>query len=264
MTSENTPIGLYSIGVRNLAVPDLLTWAADIDIPFVHLRGGTRGHAVLERSRHELERWHMIAQAASPITMVTSDVTLAELTCDDSRARAAAQAELHRTCEAAAILGAQQVRILANSDAETIEQSLRALDVEVSLLIELHHPSWWTDAGLATVAAIIFDEPRIRLLADSAQAAMGLAPHKPQDARRLAAEVIALSDVLHLSDDGSGLGAQGHAVLAEAARDAEADLEVGFEWTGQPRTAAACLRRYGAACEWWRGLEATVQQETRS
>ena len=252
----NTPIGLYSIGIRDLAMPDLLTWAASENIPFLHLRGGARGHAVLQRSRHELERWAKTAQALCPITLITSDVTLGELTCGDARARSIAQAGLHHTCESAAILGAQQVRILANAPAETTAHHIPLSDSEISLLIELHHPSWWTTTGLTAAAALTCD-PRTRLLADSAQAAVGLAPYEPQDARRLAESVIALSGVLHLSDDGTGFGARGHAVLAEAARDTAADVEVGFEWTGQLRTAEACLQRYTAACAWWRNLGET-------
>jgi hypothetical protein len=256
MTDAGTPVGLYSIGIRDLAMPDLLTWAASVNIPFVHLRGGARGHSVLERSRHELERWGKTAQALCPITLVTSDVTLGELTCGDGRVRSVAQAGLHHTCESAAILGSRQVRILANAPAEATEHPIPLPDAEISLLIELHHPSWWTETGLAAAAHLTSD-PRIRLMADSAQAAAGLAPHEPQDARRIAENVIALSDVLHLSDNGTGFGAPGHAVLANSARDTGAKVEVGFEWTGQPRTAEACLRRYTAACTWWHSLEAT-------
>lgn len=261
MVDANTPIGLYSIGARDLGMPDLMTWAADASIPFVQLRGGARGHAVLERPLRELERWREVTQSTCPITLVTSDATLGELTGADPNPRAAAQRVLDLTCEAAAVLGARRVRILADMPAEATKHSIHPPGLDISLVIELHHTSWWTETGLNTVAALVCGEPGIRLLADSAQAAAGLAPHEPHEARQLATRVIALSDVLHLSDDGSGLDAHGHALLVEAARDADVNLEIGFEWTGEPRTAEACLRRYHAACAWWRSLWATRRKD---
>lgn len=252
----DTPIGLYSIGIRDLAMPDLLAWAAAAGIPFVHVRGGARGHAVLERPRHELERWRAASRSTCPITLVTSDATLGELTGADDHMRSAALYALERTCEAAAVLGATQVRILADSPPQSIKHAVR-LPGDITLLIELHHPSWWTTGGLDAAADLACAEPRIRLLADTAQAAAGLAPYEPREARSLVAQTIALTRVLHLSDDGRGLDARGHALLAEAVRSADADIELGFEWTGEPRTAEACRQRYRAACTWWRSLGTT-------
>lgn len=251
-------IGLYSIGVRDLAMPDLLRWAASANIPFLHVRGGTRGHRILERSSIELEHWSEIARSVScPITLVTSDVSLTQLAGDDPKARAAALEALTLTYQAASLLGSRRVRILADSPVETIAHLVQLPAADLTLLVELHHPSWWTVAGMAAAAELVETEPSIRLLADSAQAAVGLAPHEPDEAARIAARVVELSDVLHLSDNGSGLDSPGHALLAEAARSADPSLELGFEWTGEPRTADACLRRYRAARNWWCGLEVT-------
>lgn len=261
MIDANTPIGLYSIGVRNLTMPELVTWAANARIPFVHLRGGARGHAVLDRPRAVLEHWRESTRSTCPITLVTSDVTLSELTATDAHARALVLGRLELTYEAAAVLGAHTVRILADSPPDSIKYSLRPPDARFRLLIELHHASWWTTTGLRAARTLTDGAQNIRLLADSAQAAAGLAPYEAREARQLAARMMALSDVVHLSDNGSGLGAHGHALLAEAARAAESNLEVGFEWTGEPRTVDACLQRYHDACTWWRGLRATHRKD---
>jgi hypothetical protein len=255
---DTTPdIGLYSIGVRDMALPDLLPWAADADVPFLHLRGGVRGCRVLERPRSELERWREIARTTCPITLVTSDVTLNQLASDDPRIRTAALGALDLTYQAASLLGARQVRVLAGGPVETIAPVQLPHSGEVTLLVELHHPWWWTAAGITAAAELVQAEPGVRLLADTAQAAAGLALRELDAARLLAARVIELSAVLHLSDNGSGLGSPGHAILAEAARSVHANLELGFEWTGEPRTPGECLRRYRVACNWWCGLEAT-------
>jgi len=264
MIDAQSPIGLYSIGIKNLTMPDLLSWAAAVDIPFVHLRGGLRGHRVLEQDRSELGRWREIAQTTCPITLVTSDVTLNDLTSRDLSARTAARRLLEQTCDAASLLGARRVRVLADRPVETLDDSLHLPVGDVTVLIELHHASWWTAVGVAIASELVRAGPRVRLLADTAQAAAGFGSREPGEARALANRVIELSEVLHLSDDGSGLGASGHALLAAAARTAEADIELGFEWTGEPRTAGACLRRYRAVRIWWRGLEATSWKSEES
>ncbi|MBS2547751.1 hypothetical protein KGQ19_12825 [Catenulispora sp. NL8] len=263
MTDAESPVGLYSIGIKGLTMPELLAWAASVQIPFLHLRGGARGHGVLERSRRELEHWRETARALCPITVVTSDVTLAELTSAEPRTRSAARAALDRMADSAAVLGVGRVRVLADKPATVIGHAPLLPGGDISLLIEPHHHSWWTAPGLNSLEALASSDPRIRLLADTAQAAAGLASHSPADARGLADRVIALSDVLHLSDDGSGLGATGHTVLARAAC-ASGQLEIGFEWTGQLRSAQACLQRYTAACAWWRGLVATPRAQGES
>ena len=115
----------------------------------------------------------------------------------------------------------------------------------------------WTPAGIDRLEDVAHADPRIRLLADTGQAAAGFAALSEPAASAIARRVLAMSAVIHLSDGGSGLSAAGHAQLAGEAQDllaAGQPLEVAFEWTGALRTAPACLSRYHAACAWWHAL----------
>lgn len=52
-----TSVGLYSISVRGLNIPDLLVWAARANMPFIHLRGGPRGFDLARRTASALGEW---------------------------------------------------------------------------------------------------------------------------------------------------------------------------------------------------------------
>lgn len=255
----NVPaVGLYSIGVRGVTLPDLAAWAARHDIPFLHLRGGARGYAATQRPVYELERWRAIADATAPIRLLTTDVTLSQLTSNGSQQRDARD-ELMRAADAAQRLGAAMVRILAPDpydDGATPAIHLPA-NCAVDVLIEPHHPSWWLPQGVDWLTCLCHSDPRIGLLADTAQAANGFAALPGSTARDLARRILRLTPVMHLSDDGSGITAPGHRLLAIEAASAIADgrdIEVAFEWTGPERTAPACLDRYRAACAWWQEI----------
>lgn len=255
----NVPaVGLYSIGVRGVTLPALAAWAARHDIPFLHLRGGVRGYAATQRPVYELERWRAAADATSPIRLLTTDVTLNQLTSNGLHQRDATD-ELMRAADAAQRLGAAMVRILAPDPygGGTTPAIRLPPDCAVDVLIEPHHPSWWLPQGVDWLACLCNSGPRIGLLADTAQAANGFAALPGSTARVLARRILRLTTVMHLSDDGSGLAAPGHRLLATEAASAIADgrnIEVAFEWTGPERTAPACLDRYRVARAWWQEI----------
>lgn len=243
-------VGLYSISVRGLDVPELLTWAARERIPFVHLRGGPRGVDLARRETAELGGWRRRADDAGvPLTGITADLDLANLLDGTTAARAAAHQELARLAEAATLLGAGWVRLLARTEpAGTYLHTLHdqpVPDLPVGLLVEPHHPAWLQPDARA---ALLDRTPRLRLLADTAQLAAAL-DHSDDAAL---AELLDHADVLHLSDDGAGLDGHRHVAAQAAARIAAGQrIEVAVEWTGTDRSPAACLRRYREARAWW-------------
>jgi hypothetical protein len=259
-------IGLYSIGVRGATIPELAVWAARCQIPFLHLRGGARGCAATRQTAQELDRWRAIADATAPVKLLTADLTLHDLIQPHEQRRRTAERELERTAETASRLGAEMIRVLAGPaplGGELIPVP-RLPETAMTLLIELHDASWWTPAATERLEDLTHADPRIRLLADTAQAAAGLAGLPEPAASVIAKHVLAMSAVVHLSDGGSGLTADGHALLAGQAQEllaAGQPLEVAFEWTGPQRTAPVCLSRYHAACAWWYSLSSGSEDE---
>ncbi|MGV9836524.1 hypothetical protein ACWDUL_20380 [Nocardia niigatensis] len=233
-------------------------WAYRNDIPFLHLRGGARGCAATRCSKQELEHWRVIADATAPIRLLTADVTLHDLAeGPDTRA---AQRELARTVRAASLLGVTMTRILADRAPVDPGRVLvpRLPKAEITFLIEPHDRWWWTVEGIDLLSELTGTGRRIRLLADTAQAATGLAATASETARARVREVVSMSSVVHISDNGSGFGAKGHALLAAQtwqAQRAGQRIEVAFEWTGPERTKPACLSRYHAARAWWQAQD---------
>jgi hypothetical protein len=188
-----------------------------------------------------------------PITGITADLDLAELLDGPPAARAAARVELRRLVEAATLLGAGWVRLLGRTEpAGTYRQALHdqpVPDMPVDLLVEPHHPAWLRPAGRAALTDLLSRTPRLRLLADTAQ--LAAAVQRPGDDTALA-PLLARADVLHLSDDGTGLDEHSQVAARAAARIAAGQrIEVAVEWTGTDRSSTTCLYRYGEARAWW-------------
>ncbi|WP_326644903.1 hypothetical protein OG884_11605 [Streptosporangium sp. NBC_01755] len=258
-------IGLYSISVRGLTVPDMLNWAASHDIPFVHLRGGPRGVDLASQSSVTVWRWRKAAAQTVPITGVTADVDLADLLTGDASARRRAAYDLEELAEAATILNARWVRLPARTPltADQLAQGekLRVLaDSVLPLLIEPHHPGWVSPATLRPLVDLVNACPKMRLLADTAQLAAAL-PKRNRFPAWLA-PIFDHAQVLHLSDPGTGLDAPGQAVIAALAAyriQAGQDLEVALEWTGPDRSPDECLARYHATATWWERLTTALE-----
>jgi hypothetical protein len=248
-------VGLYSISVRGLDVPELLAWAADEQIPFVHLRGGPRGVDLARRDTATLAHWRGCARESVPVTGVSADLDLADLFDPGEDARAVAERELLGLARAAEALGAGWVRLLARTPPAAVDAFRgRSLPTAaVPLLAELHHPGWLTEAALTALEELLDRSAQFGLLADTAQ--LGAAVDAAgQDAAARLERVLPRTQVLHLSDSGQGLDSPGHQAVAEraAARIAAGQaIEVAVEWTGQPRTPTECLTRYRAAAAWW-------------
>lgn len=253
-------VGFYSIGVRGLAVPELLAWAHREGIGFVHLRGGPRGFALADQSRATLHRWYQAARATVPITGVTVDTDLAELLAPDPAVQTRAREHIARLSDAAAILGASWVRLLARTppDLHRWVDPTDALPT-VPLLVELHHPGWLTSEAVRWLTATVEACPLLRVLADTVQLA-GDTDAMPPDVRGadpVLARIVDASAVLHLSDDGRGLDRPGHGRVARlAARRIAAGqpIAVAVEWTGADRSPPVALDRYRAAAAWWRAV----------
>ncbi|MFI1869387.1 phosphotransferase [Streptomyces jumonjinensis] len=246
------PVGLYSIGVRGLDVPALLDFARESGVGFVHLRGGPRGYDLAHRPAPVLDGWgRAAAEAGVPVTGVTADIDLADLLHPDPSVRHPARGELERLADAAVRLGSGWVRLLAARPPTTPEAwAGRALPaVAVPLLAELHHPAWLTHTALTALRPLL--DGGLGLLADTAQ----LAPALPRAAgEAVLARVFGAVRVLHLSDPGTGLDGSGPRDVAArvlARIRAGHPVETAFEWTGNPRTSAACLARYQHAVTWW-------------
>ncbi|MBP0451133.1 MULTISPECIES: AP endonuclease [unclassified Kitasatospora] len=239
------PLGLYSIGVRHLPPEQLLPWAAAQAVPFVHLRGGPRGHHLSERAPAELAAWRALADRTVPVTAVTADLELAALLADDP----AALAELDALAERGGSLGARAVRVLATDPPESWSRSASARLRGRPLLIEPHSPDWFTPEALDFTDRLLDLLPEAALLADSLQ----FDRCAPAPDRALADRLVARAAAVHLSDRGDGFAAPGHRLLLQAARDAAArgaQIELAFEWTGADRSPATCLARYRQAITW--------------
>lgn len=249
------PLGLYSIGIRPISVPDLLDMAAAHGVKFVHLRGGPRGYHLASQPHDQLRCWAQHAAHTVPVTAVTTDVDLADLAKD--RTRPTALAELDRLAAAAALLASGSptaLRVLAHT-ALTPKDAFPSLvpQVKVPVVIELHHPDWFVEPALSAVLALVEQTPGLGLLADSGQIHRAHTTHPALD-QATVRRVVAHARVVHLADVGAGLDAAGHRLLATAVR-AEArhgwSGQVAFEWTGPDRRPQACLARYDVAASWW-------------
>ncbi|MGB6163306.1 MAG: hypothetical protein WCF33_19055 [Pseudonocardiaceae bacterium] len=248
------PVGLYSIGIRDLDVPEILTLALEHQVPFVHLRGGPRGYDLARCDDTTLSRWARHSWASVPITLVTADLDIAQFQ-PTSPSYQHARAELDRLSRASAILGAHAVRLLARHPVRDAVAGTVALpDLRdrhgLAILVELHDPSWFTPAALITVRAVCDAPAGVGLLVDSGQVHRAWSALGVLDELVLT-ELVARASIVHLCDNGSGLGGTGHHLLA-AAIAAGGAVEVGFEWTGPDRSPAGCLARYRAAVSWWR------------
>ena len=103
MTPETAaPLGLYSIGVRDLDVSALLTLAAGHRVPFLHLRGGPKGYDLARCDRAKVAAWARQARDGVPVTMVTADLDLADFLQPAALEHRRACAGLERLAEAAA------------------------------------------------------------------------------------------------------------------------------------------------------------------
>ncbi|MDS1271808.1 hypothetical protein RIF23_16060 [Lipingzhangella sp. LS1_29] len=252
---ESSPIGLYSISVRGLDVEELLEWAFENAIPFLHLRGGPRGFDLAHCSADQLERWRQKALRSVPITGITADVDLAELVDGDEPTRRGACDRVHRLSAAADRLEAHWVRLLARVPFARFPefqcQSVLPAPA-VPLLVELHHPRWLHPDAFAALEALMRQHRHVRVLADTAQLGAALTQGGNRD---VAAAVLEWSTVLHLSDDGAGLVApparEEIAALAAHRMACGQAMEVALEWTGPDRTPQACLEHYRSALAWW-------------
>lgn len=266
--SGAAPLGLYSISVRGLDVPELLTWAVGAGIPFIHLRGGPRGYDLGTREEATLARWHAVSRSTVPITGVTADTDLADLFSGDPAVRCPAQEDVRRLADAARVLGARWVRLLARrplTAAAADGGALRGLGIGVPLLVELHDPGWLAaQAHRALLRLLDGAQPRLRLLADSAQLAHALTSDErnEQVGERLE-QLWPWADVLHLSDAGPGLASPGHAAVADAAVRRIAGgqrIEAAVEWTGADRTPAAALDVYRRHSAWWTARHSPIAE----
>ncbi|GII52816.1 hypothetical protein Pth03_12050 [Planotetraspora thailandica] len=227
-------VGLYSISVRGFDVPSLLRWATATGIPFIHLRGGSRGYCLTSVDRSTLRSWRPIIRDTVPVTGVTADVDLMDVLAR----RPESCEEVLRLAEAAAELGAKWLRLCARIPPAPGDARGELPTRAVPLLIEPHHPGWLTPAGFAAL-------PHVRLLADTRQLA-----GQPT----MLGPAVERADVLHLSDQGEGLDTI-VANLAARRIAAGQSIEVAVEWTGPDRSPKACRDRYRSACAWWRARE---------
>ena len=122
------------------------------------------------------------------------------------------------------------------------------------MLIELHHPAWFTREATGRLCELMSRCTGLGLLLDSGQVhdAWLQSPDAPWAS--LLSGLITHARVVDLSDRGCGLDGRGHHLLASAARHAADDghdLEVAFEWTGDDRRPETCITRYRAAVTWW-------------
>ncbi|MGW0350324.1 sugar phosphate isomerase/epimerase family protein [Streptomyces anthocyanicus] len=256
--NASAPVGLYSISVRGLDVPDLLSWAARHRIPFVHLRGGSRGCDLAARDASTLARWREASERTVPVTGVSADTDLADLLGIDPAVRRQAREEVSCLADAARTLGAGWLRLLARRPLHMTDfaaDSSGPLDnLAVPLLVELHDPQWLAPRPHAALVHLLQQQPRLQILADSTQLAQALAESGDGRAAERLERLGPWIKVLHLSDPGPGLAASGHGVVADHVMRRIADgqrIEVAVEWTGADRTPAAALTRHREHAEWW-------------
>ncbi|TQN28426.1 hypothetical protein FHX37_3771 [Haloactinospora alba] len=253
------PVGVYSISVRGFEVEDLLVWANENAIPFLHLRGGPRGVDLVNRSPGQLEHWRRVARHSVPVTGVTADVDLADLVTGDEPTRRAAWEQVRQLCAAAHRLGARWVRLLARAPltrAHALPSDPVLPTASLPLLVELHHPRWLDPDAFTALVALMRRHRGVRLLADTAQLGAALAGGGD---RGIAAAVLDWSRVVHLSDDGTGLTHPEREEIATLAARRVAQgraMEVALEWTGTDRSPRVCLDRYRSALAWWARVRA--------
>ena len=121
-------------------------------------------------------------------------------------------------------------------------------EVALPLLVEPHDPAWWRAPAFDDLLDLVTRTPHLTLLADSAQLSAASCTHA------MLTDVLDHSRVVHFCDNGSGVAAAGHRLVAEhtARRIMTGQhLEVGLEWTGADRTPAGFLARYRAVGDWW-------------
>jgi hypothetical protein len=252
-------VGLYSNGVRGLRPEEFLDAAAAHQVPFVHLRGGPHGYGLASIPAEQVTVLARHAAGAVPVTLITADVDLKDLTFSrDARWRQAC-AELASLAQVAREFGAATVRILARavpSGAQWQALAIPELGTRhgVTVLIELHYPAWFTPEAADRLGGLMSSCPDLGLLLDSGQVhdAWRQSPDAPWTC--LLGSLITHARVVHLSDRGEGLDGRGHQLLAHAARGAADDgqaIEVAFEWTGADRRLETCMTRYQAAVTWW-------------
>ncbi|WP_285729333.1 hypothetical protein [Nocardiopsis sp. ATB16-24] len=249
-----TPVGLYSISVRGLSVPDLLAWAHTHDMGFVHLRGGPRGFDLARRDSGELLGWCEAARETVPITGVTADVDLAHVYGTDSRQRHQAREELAALAAAAKVLGAGWVRLLACHPLTDLVGE--PVEVSLPLVVELHHPGW-LETGPQRALGDLLTHHGVSLLADTTQLARALANGGDGAMDRLE-RLWPHTRVLHLSDDGSGLADTTHTLVARRVAERIHDgqtVEVALEWTGPERTPHTCARLHRSHTAWWNHID---------
>jgi hypothetical protein len=252
------PVGLYSIGIRRLDAGEFLGLAARWQVPFAHLRGGSRGYDLARIPSAQLTAWARQAREAGvPVTMVTADIDLADFTAPGTARYQQAAREFAALAAAAAELGARAIRLLASAvprDAawETLSVPMDAAP-GMAVLAELHDPGWFTPAAAARLYGLLDRTPGLALLLDSAQVHDAWLTGPAASWPGLIAGLAARAGVVHLSDRGTGLDQPGHQLLARAARAAAGEgrqAETAFEWTGADRSPQACLARYRGAAAW--------------
>jgi hypothetical protein len=132
-------VGLYSIGLRGLDVTAVLTLAAEQQVPFVHLRGGPRGYDLARREDPTLSRWARHSQASVPITLVTTELDIAQFQ-PASHCYQHAGTELDRVGRVSAILGAHAVRLLARHPVHAVPGTVTLPDLRkrhgVAIVVE--------------------------------------------------------------------------------------------------------------------------------
>ena len=257
--------GLFSIGVRGLSLPELLRWTASVDVPFLHLRGGPRGFDLRGRSPATLRRWRDLAAGTVPITGVTAEADLLDFLPGDRGRHRSAAAHLRVFADAAAVLGAAWVRVLAataptaaGAPQERVAE-VGLPDVAVPVLIEVHHPDWFTPGPSTALADLVSADGRMGLLCDTGQVHRAWALHGTEVEPALA-RLAGHWQVAHLSDSGTGLSGYGHELAARSVAQAVIagrDVEVAVEWTGPRRDRATCLARYWMATSWFHALTCT-------
>jgi sugar phosphate isomerase/epimerase len=253
-------VGLYSNGVRGLGPREFLDAAAEHQVPFVHLRGGPRGYGLATTLPEQVTAMARQAACTAPVTLIAADVDLSDFASPEDACWQRASAELARLARVAREFGAGSVRVLARAvpgDAQWPALAIPDLAAlhGVTVLIELHHPAWFTTEAVGRLCELMNRCAGLGLLLDSGQMhdAWLQAPGAPWPS--LLGSLITHARVVHLSDRGDGLDGHGHHLLAHAARSAANDgndLEVAFEWTGNDRRLETCMTRYQAAVTWWK------------
>ncbi len=259
-TSAPAAVGLYSIGIRGIGLEDLLALAVAHQVPFLHLRGGPRGFDLVKRDAATLERWACRACRSVPINIITADLDLADFARPDTQAYRRASTELDRLGYAAAVLGAQAIRLLARRVIGRRQWTDLAVPSLVSTyglmtLVELHDPEWFQAQMLTSLAAHIDSAPWLALLMDTAQIhGAWLRSDNPNSFAEHMSALVPHIRAVHISDNGEGLTGTGHWIVAQMSRNAGDDgrVEVAFEWTGADRSPQGCLARYRHAVAWWR------------